>query len=62
MRAWSFWDGTLTHARAELHKSRAFELFEPAYPDEDSLLEIVNSNELRQRKRLRNAFGLPGYS
>ena len=48
--------------RAELHKSQELlSLFEPAYPDEDSLLEIVNSNELRQRKRLRNAFGLPGY-
>ena len=48
--------------RAEFNKQQEFlSLFEPAYPAEDSLLEIVNSNELRQLKRLRNAFGLPGY-
>ena len=36
-------------------------LFEPAYPSENTLRSIVNSDERRQSKRLRNAFGLPGY-
>ena len=36
-------------------------LFEPAYPSEKSLLSIVNSSNSRQIKRLRYAFGLPGY-
>ena len=36
-------------------------LFEPAYPNENSLQAIVNTTGARQKKRLRNAFGLPGY-
>ena len=48
--------------RAEFsHKQEMISLFEPAYPSENALHEIVNSDEARQRKRLRNAFGLPGY-
>ena len=36
-------------------------LFEPAYPSENALNAIVNSDEVRQRKRLHCSFGLPGY-
>ena len=36
-------------------------LFEPPYPTENALREILKSGETRQRKRLRHTFGLPGY-
>ena len=36
-------------------------LFEPSYPSEKALHDIVNSNDSRQSKQLRYAFGLPGY-
>lgn len=36
-------------------------LFEPAYPSENELHAIVNNDDTRKIKRLRNAFGLPGY-
>ena len=48
--------------RAELNdQQEMISLFEPAYPSENSLRAIVNSDNSRQSKRLRNAFGLPGY-
>ena len=48
--------------RAELsQKQEMISLFEPAYPSENDLRAIVNSGEARQSKRLRYAFGLPGY-
>lgn len=36
-------------------------LFEPAYPDSATLKGLVNGGEPRQLRRLRHAFGLPGY-
>ena len=36
-------------------------LFEPAYPSEDELQAIVNSEETRKLKKLIYTFGLPGY-
>tara|TARA_B100000674_G_scaffold458659_1_gene435108 strand:+ start:9520 stop:10275 length:756 start_codon:yes stop_codon:yes gene_type:complete len=36
-------------------------LFEPAYPSENALNSVVNSKEVRHSRRLRHAFGLPGY-
>jgi GR25 family glycosyltransferase involved in LPS biosynthesis len=36
-------------------------LFEPAYPDEATLQQLVNGPEPRQLRRLRHGFGLPGY-
>lgn len=36
-------------------------LFEPAYPSEDNIRKIINSDDRRKKKRLRNSFGLPGY-
>ena len=48
--------------RAEFSRGQEFiSLFEPAYPSEEALNLIVNSDEARQTKRLRSAFGLPGY-
>ena len=48
--------------RAEFsNQQEMISLFEPAYPSENVLNAIVNSDETRQLKRLRNAFGLPGY-
>ena len=48
--------------RAEFsEKQEMISLFEPAYPSEHELRAIVNSNEARQMKYLRNSFGLPGY-
>ena len=48
--------------RAEFsYKQEAISLFEPAYPSEKLLLEILNSDTTRLRKRLRHSFGLPGY-
>ena len=36
-------------------------LFEPAYPNQNALHTIVNSDDKRVRKKLRYTFGLPGY-
>jgi GR25 family glycosyltransferase involved in LPS biosynthesis len=36
-------------------------LFEPAYPDAAALKGLLNGGEPRQLRRLRHAFGLPGY-
>ena len=48
--------------RAEFcHRQEMISLFEPAYPSERRLHEIVNSEEARKSKRLRYCFGLPGY-
>ena len=48
--------------RAEFgHGQEIISLFEPAYPSEKALQAIVNSNDVRKSKRLRNCFGLPGY-
>ena len=48
--------------RAEFsQKQEMISLFEPPYPGEKDLREIVNSNDIRQSKRLHNCFGLPGY-
>ena len=48
--------------RAEFsNKQEIVSLFEPAYPSEEALKTIVNSDDSRQLKRLRHAFGLPGY-
>ena len=48
--------------RAEFSQQQEMiSLFEPAYPSEKALNAIVNSKDIRQLKRLRNAFGLPGY-
>ena len=48
--------------RAEFSKQQEMiSLFEPAYPSEKELQAIVNSKEIRRRKRLRYSFGLPGY-
>ena len=48
--------------RAEFSSHQAMiSLFEPAYPSENELRMIVNSQDPRQLKRLHNAFGLPGY-
>ena len=48
--------------RAEFSQQQEMiSLFEPAYPDENVLHAIVNSDTQRQCKQLRHAFGLPGY-
>ena len=48
--------------RAEFCKNQEIiSLFEPAYPSEEGLQTILNSKVDRQFKRLRYAFGLPGY-
>ena len=48
--------------RAEFNgQQEMVSLFEPAYPNEDALRAILNSDETRLCKRLRHTFGLPGY-
>ena len=48
--------------RAEFsNEQEMVSLFEPAYPSEKALHKIVNSRDTRNSKRLRHAFGLPGY-
>ncbi|WP_161567563.1 glycosyltransferase family 25 protein [Synechococcus sp. BS55D] len=36
-------------------------LFEPAYPDETALGQLVNSSEPRKNRKLKRCFGLPAY-
>ena len=43
------------------HEQEIISLFEPAYPSENDIHAIVNSDDIRQIKRLIHAFGLPGY-
>ena len=48
--------------RAEFsQRQEIVSLFEPAYPPENALKTIVNSNDTKKSKRLRHSFGLPGY-
>ena len=48
--------------RAEYcNQQEIISLFEPAYPSEKALKTVISSDEPRRRKRLRYAFGLPGY-
>lgn len=48
--------------RAEFsNQQEMISLFEPAYPSENALHAIVNSDDVRQSKQLRCSFGLPGY-
>ena len=45
--------------RAEFNgQQEMVSLFEPAYPNEDALRAILNSDETRLCKRLRHTFGL----
>ena len=48
--------------RAEFSKNQEIiSLFEPAYPNKKALQMMLNNSDTRKIKRLRNAFGLPGY-
>ena len=48
--------------RAEFSaKQEMISLFEPAYPNEEEIRNILNSGDLIHKRRLNNAFGLAGY-
>ena len=58
-----FLDGTLTHfCRLKLFpRLGLISLFEPAYPKEEELKQLVNSRAKRRVCKLKRCFGLPAY-